>query len=89
MKLSEIAVGLYTIDVPKSILTPGATSTSRRSAVRKLGRTCQRATPGPSRTSGGPGTTTMARKRRPTRSGSRCPTLEEVTFRKLDGEAKA
>jgi hypothetical protein len=37
---------------------PGATSISRRSAVRRLGRTRQRVTPRPRRTSGGTGTTT-------------------------------
>ena len=36
---------------------PGATSTSRRSGARRSGRTRQRATPRPRRTSGGSGTT--------------------------------
>ena len=36
---------------------PGATSTSRRSAARRSGRTRRRATPRPRRTSGGSGTT--------------------------------
>src|SRR5258708_11270031 len=56
---------------------PGATSTSRRSAVRRLGRTRQRVTPRPRRTSGGTGTTTTTPRPRLIRSGSRCPTLEK------------
>ena len=49
---------------------PGATSTSRRSAVRRLGRTRRRVTPRPRRTSGGTGTTTTTPRPRLTRSGS-------------------
>ncbi len=49
---------------------PGATSTSRRSAVRRLGRTRPRVTPRPRRTSGGTGTTTTTPRPRLTRSGS-------------------
>ena len=56
---------------------PGATSTSRRSAARRRGRTRQRVTPRPRRTSGGTGTTTTTPRPRLTRSGSRCPTLEK------------
>jgi predicted dithiol-disulfide oxidoreductase (DUF899 family) len=56
---------------------PGATSTSRRSAVRRLGRTRQRVTPRPRRTSGGTGTTTTTPRPRLTGCGSRCPTLEK------------
>src|SRR6267378_3708394 len=56
---------------------PGATSTSRRSVVRRPGRTRQRVTPRPRRTSGGTGTTTTRPRPRLTRSGSRCPTLEK------------
>jgi hypothetical protein len=52
-------------------------SISRRSAVRRLGRTRQRVTPRPRRTSGGTGTTTTAPRPRLTRNGSRCPTLEK------------
>jgi hypothetical protein len=48
---------------------PGATSTSHRSAVRKPGRTRQRVTPKPRRTSGGTGTTITTPKPRRTRSG--------------------
>jgi hypothetical protein len=48
---------------------PGATSTSRRSAVRRPGRTRQRVTPRPRRTSGGTGTTTTTPSRRLIRSG--------------------
>src|SRR6266849_4872539 len=55
----------------------GATSTSRRSAVRRLGRTRRRVTPRPRRTSGGTGTTTTTPRPRLTGSGSRCPTLEK------------
>ena len=51
---------------------PGATSTSRRSAVRRLGRTRRRVIPRPRRTSGGTGTTTTKPRPRLTRSGSRC-----------------
>ena len=40
------------------------------------GRTRQRVTPRPRRTSGGTGTTTTTPRPRLTRSGSRCPTLE-------------
>jgi hypothetical protein len=58
----------------------GATSTSRRLAVRRLGRTRRRATPRPRRTSGGTGTTTTIARARLTRSGSRCPTLEKPPF---------
>ena len=53
---------------------PGATSISRRSAVRRPGRTPRRATPRLRRTSGGTGTTTTAQRPRRMRSGSRCPT---------------
>src|ERR1700681_2429588 len=56
---------------------PGATSTSRRSAVRRLGRTRQGVTPRPRRTSGGTGTTTTPPRPRLTGSGSRCPTREK------------
>jgi len=49
---------------------PGATSTSRRSGVRRPGRTRQRVTPRPRRTSGGTGTTTTTPSPRLTRSGS-------------------
>ena len=49
--------------------TPGATSTSRRLAARKLGRTRLRVTRRPRHTSGGTGTTTTPPRRRPTRSG--------------------
>ena len=57
---------------------PGATSTSRRSAVRRLGRTRRRVTPRPRRTSGGTGTTTTTPRPRLTRSGSiSSPTLKE------------
>jgi hypothetical protein len=59
------------------IVRTGATSISRRSAVRRLGRTRQRVTPRPRRTSGGTGTTTTTPRPRLTRSGSRCPTLEK------------
>src|SRR5438552_2679771 len=55
----------------------GATSTLRRSAVRRLGRIRQRVTPRRRRTSGGTGTTTTTPRPRRTRSGSRCPTLEK------------
>src|SRR5215472_13434998 len=55
----------------------GATSTSRRSAVRRLGRTRQRVTPRPRRTSGGTGMTTTAPRPRLTPSGSRCATPEK------------
>src|SRR6266700_7043867 len=61
----------------EAIGLPGAISTSRRSAVRRLGRTRQRVTPKPRRTSGGTGTTTTTPRPRLTRSGSRCPTLEK------------
>src|SRR5579859_987829 len=56
---------------------PGATSTLRRSAVRRLGRSRQRGTPRTRRTSGGTGTTTTRPRPRLTRSGSRCRTLEK------------
>jgi predicted dithiol-disulfide oxidoreductase (DUF899 family) len=56
---------------------PGVTSTSRRSAVRRLGRTRQMATPRPRRTSGGTGTTTTTAMPLLTRSGLRCPTPEK------------
>src|SRR6476660_7681190 len=56
----------------------GATSTSRRSVVRRLGRNRQRATPRPRHTSGGTGTTTTTPRPRLTRSGSRYPTLEKL-----------
>ncbi len=49
---------------------PGATSTARRSAVRRPGRTRPKVIPRPRRTSGGTGTTTMTPRPRPTRSGS-------------------
>jgi len=49
---------------------PGATSTSRHSAVRRLGWTRHRVTPRPRRTSGGTGTTTTMPRPRLTRSGS-------------------
>src|SRR5271170_7419889 len=55
----------------------GATSISRRSAVRRPGRTRQKVTPRPRRTSGGTGTTTTTPRPRLTRNGSRCPTLEK------------
>src|SRR5580700_6390215 len=48
---------------------PGAISTSRRSAVRRLGRTRRRVTLRPKRTSGGTGTTTTTPSQRLTRSG--------------------
>ena len=57
--------------------TWSATSTSRRSAVRRHGRTRRRVTPRPRRTSGGTGTTTTTPRPRLNRSGSRCPTLEK------------
>jgi predicted dithiol-disulfide oxidoreductase (DUF899 family) len=49
----------------------GATSTSRRSAVRRRGRTRLKVTPRPRRTNGGTGTTATTPGPRPTRSGSR------------------
>ena len=49
---------------------PGATSTSHRSAGRRLGRTRRRVTPRLRHTSGGTGTTTTTRNQRLTRSGS-------------------
>jgi predicted dithiol-disulfide oxidoreductase (DUF899 family) len=55
----------------------GVTSTSRRSAVRRLGRTRQRVTPRPRRISGGTGTTATTPRPRLIRSGSRWPTLEK------------
>src|SRR6266567_1257511 len=58
----------------------GATSISRRSAVRRLGKTRQRVTRRPRRTSGGTGTTTTTPRPHLTRSGSRCPTLEKPPF---------
>jgi Bacterial protein of unknown function (DUF899) len=58
----------------------GATSTSHRSAVRRLGRYRRRATPRPRHTSSGTGTITTTPKPRLTRSGSRCPTLEKPPF---------
>ena len=48
----------------------GAASTSRRSAVRKLGRIHQRVIPRTRRTSGGTGTTTTKPRPRRTRGGS-------------------
>src|SRR5580658_2597473 len=56
---------------------PGATSTSRRSAGRRLGRTRQKVTPRLRRTSGGTGMTTTTQGPRLTRSGSRYPTREK------------
>ena len=50
--------------------TTWTTSTSRRSAVRRLGRTRQRVIPRPRHTSGGTGTTTTTPMPRLTRSGS-------------------
>src|SRR5262249_1383464 len=55
----------------------GTTSTSPRSAVRKLGRIRRKATPRHRRTNGGIGTTTTTPRPRLTRSGLRCPTLEK------------
>ena len=52
---------------------PGVTSTSRRSAVRKLGRTRRRVIRRPRPTNGGTGTTTTTPRPRRTRNGSRCP----------------
>src|SRR5579871_2382907 len=48
---------------------PGATSTSRRLDVRKLGRTRRRVTRRPRHTNGGTGTTTTMLRLRRTRSG--------------------
>ena len=56
---------------------PGIISTSLRSGARRSGRTRQRVTPRPRRTSGGTGTTTTTPRPRLTRSGSRYPTLEK------------
>jgi predicted dithiol-disulfide oxidoreductase (DUF899 family) len=47
-----------------------SSSISRRSAVRRLGKTRRRVIPGPSRTSGGIGTTTMRTRQHRIRSGS-------------------
>ena len=55
---------------------PGTTSTSRRSAGRRSGRTRRRAIRRPRPTSGGTGTTATSRTPRPTRNGSRCRTPE-------------
>ena len=55
---------------------PGTTSTSRRSAGRRSGRTRPRAILRPRPTSGGTGTTATSQMPPPTRSGSRCRTLE-------------
>src|SRR6266404_2926791 len=55
----------------------GTISTSLRSGARRSGRTRQRVTPRPRRTSGGTGRTTTTPRPRLTRSGSRCPTLEK------------
>src|SRR6476619_6015833 len=59
---------------------PGVTSTSRRSAVRRLGRIRQKVIRRPRLTSGGTGTTTTTPRPRLARSGSRCPTLEKLPF---------
>ena len=55
----------------------GATSTSRRSAVRRRGKTRPRAIPRRRPTSGGTGTTTTRPKPLRTQSGSRSPTPEK------------
>src|SRR5262249_51819698 len=56
---------------------PGATSTSRRSAGRRRGRTRPRATRRPRPTSGGTGTTTTKPRPSRIRNGSRYPTPEK------------
>src|ERR1700738_1343438 len=55
---------------------PGTTSTSRRWAGRKSGKTRPRAILRPRPTSGGTGTTATSQTQRPTRSGSRYRTPE-------------
>ena len=51
---------------------PGTTSTSRRSAGRRTGKTRRKAILRPRPTNGGTGTTATSQTPRPTRSGSRC-----------------
>ena len=63
---------------------PGATSTSRRSAVRRLGRTRRRATPRPRRTSGGTGTTTTRAEAAPDPKWVEVSDAGEAAFRKRE-----